>query len=134
MLVLTSRKNSSHFKFDHIETTQFIPNEAYIQECVEASPGRRCLEKPRYRKPIYVITSIKTVSGARTATNMSRTVEGMLGVKLDGTILSGGLAPIVSGSSVEIGRENREDTAWKRSSDFFFPFCVSESKRRRRAL
>ena len=65
---------------------------------------------------------------------MSRVVEGMLGVMLDRTILSGGLAPMASGSSVEIGRENREDTTWKGSSDLFFPFRVSESKWRRRAL
>ena len=52
------------------------------------------------------------MSGAQTSTNASRIVEGMLRVKLDGAILSGGLAPIASGSSVKIGRENRADTTW----------------------
>jgi hypothetical protein len=85
---------------------------------------RRYLDKSRYRKPIYIITGVKTVTGAKAKSHKSRAVGGKLGVEVDGTIWSGGTVPIGGGPEVEGKRENKEGTSWKGSSDFVFAFRV----------
>jgi hypothetical protein len=83
---------------------------------------RRFLDKSRYRKPVYIITGLKTVTGAKAKSHKSRTVGGKFGVDLDATIWSGGIVPVGGGPEIEGKRENIEGTSWKGSSDFVFAF------------
>ncbi|SPJ79063.1 uncharacterized protein FTOL_07454 [Fusarium torulosum] len=75
--------------FDTLETAQFFPTSTYLQECIDSEEIRRWLDKSRYRKPLYLITGLKVVTGAE-ATTKSRTVGGNLSVGVDGTVRSGG--------------------------------------------
>ena len=85
---------------------------------------RRYLDKSRYRKPVYIITGLKTVTGAKAKSLKSRAVGGNLGVEVDGTIWSGGTVPIGGGPGVEGITEKKEGTTWEGSSDFVFAFRV----------
>jgi hypothetical protein len=112
------------YAFDRLETIQFFPKEAYLQKCIEAESVRRYLDKSRYRKPVYVITGLKTVSGASVKSLRARDVSASLGVKADGTVWSGGSLPIGGGGGPRIGgkKETKEATSWEGSSDFVFAF------------
>ncbi|KAM0442275.1 hypothetical protein ACHAQK_004607 [Fusarium lateritium] len=79
------RSDEELFKFDTLETTQFIPTSTYLQGCIESEEIRRWLEKSRYRKPLYVITGLKVVTGAEANTAKSRTVGGNLSAEVDGS-------------------------------------------------
>jgi hypothetical protein len=112
--------------FDRIDTTHFIPNNEYLKRCVEGAAVRRFLETSRYRKPVFVITGVKIVSGARGATTTSRAVDGMVGAQVDGTALSGGMAPVGGGPEIRYGKATKSAVSWEGSTDFVFAYKVSE--------
>ncbi|KAM0490183.1 hypothetical protein ACHAP8_011810 [Fusarium lateritium] len=120
------RSDQETFFFKTLETTQFIPTAAYLQKCVEAETVRRYLEITRYRKPIYIITGLKTVTGAEANTLKSRTVGGNLAVEVDGTVWSGGTVPIGGGPGIESKTTTSEGTKWEAGGDFVFAFRVSK--------
>ncbi|KAF5002041.1 hypothetical protein FGRMN_652 [Fusarium graminum] len=119
------RIDEETFAFDTLETIQFIPNYAYLQECVESEAVRRWLELSRYRKPIYVITGLKVVTGAKAYTIRSRTVGGNLAAEVDGTIWSGGAVPIGGGPGVGAKVGGKQSVKWE-SGNFVFAFRVSK--------
>ncbi|EMR62403.1 hypothetical protein UCREL1_10658 [Eutypa lata UCREL1] len=112
------------YSFKRIETTQFIPTEDYIQKCIETEAVRRFLERCRYRKAVYVITGLKVVYGAKAKSYTSRAHGGAAAVAVDGTIWSGGAAPVSVEPGVEGRLETSKGTAWEGSSDFIFAFRV----------
>ncbi len=122
--VLTEFSDENIYSFERVETVQFAPNEEYLQKCVEAAPVRRYLEKSRYRKPVYVITGLKTVHGAKAKTLVSRRYGGKLGVEVDGTVWSGGTAPVGGGPEVEGKTGKKHGASWAGSDDFVFAFRV----------
>lgn len=108
--------------FERIETTQFSPREDFFQRCIEAAPVRRFLEKSRYRKPIYIVTGLKVVTGARAKTLTSKSIQGSLGVDVDGTIWSGGVVPVGGGPEISGAISRKESTSWEQSSDFVLAY------------
>jgi hypothetical protein len=114
------------FKFDRMDTTTFIPTEGYVKRCIDNAGVRLFLETCRYRKPVYIITGVKVVSGAQGATTSSRAVEGVVGAQVDGTVLSGGMAPVGGGPEVRGGKVTKNALSWEGSTDFVFAFKVSE--------
>lgn len=65
--VTRDRSGKETFCFDRIETTHFFPEETYFRKCTEAVAVHQFQEKSRHRKPVYVITGVKAVKGARAA-------------------------------------------------------------------
>ncbi|KPM38865.1 hypothetical protein AK830_g7709 [Neonectria ditissima] len=118
------KSNQEVYEFNRVETTQFIPKDDYIQTCIEAPAVRAHLEKSRYRKPVYIITGIKTVYGAKAKTQTSRAHGGSASVAVDGTVWSGGAVPVGVEPGIEGRKETTHDTSWKESSDFVFAFRV----------
>ncbi|KAF4960852.1 hypothetical protein FGADI_685 [Fusarium gaditjirri] len=120
------RSDQETFFFETLETSQFTPSATYLQKCVEADTVRRYLEITRYRKPIYIITGLKTVTGAQAITVKSRTVGGNLAVEVDGTVWSGGVVPVGGGPGIEGKTTTSQGTKWEASGDFVFAFRVSK--------
>ncbi|KAJ2987377.1 hypothetical protein NUW58_g4378 [Xylaria curta] len=114
----------SRFIFEALETTQFCPDDSYLQACVAAEPVQRYLSKSRYRKPIYIITGLKTVSGAKVESLRTRVVDGGISPEVDATVWSG--VPV--GGGIEAGGQvgNRGAVAWEAASDFVFAFRVQK--------
>lgn len=125
-LYLLTTSDQETFFFKTLETTHFIPTDTYLQKCVEAGTVRQYLETTRYRKPIYIITGIKVVTGAEANTLKSRTVGGNIAVEVDGTVWSGGSVPIGGGPGIESKTTDSQETKWEGSGDFVFAFRVSK--------
>ncbi len=89
---------------------------------------RRYLDKARHRKPVYIITGLKTVTGEKAKSYISRSIGGMLDIEVDGTIWSGGTVPIGGGPGIEGKAARKEGTSWQGSSDFVFAFRVRKIK------
>ncbi|UNI23181.1 hypothetical protein JDV02_009016 [Purpureocillium takamizusanense] len=115
---------NEEYAFERVITMQFVPKEDYIQTCIETEAVRRYLDRSRYRKPLYVITGIKTVYGAKVKSHKSRAHSGKLGVSVDGTLSSGGIVPVSLEPGVGGKSEARTGTSWEGSSDFVFAFRV----------
>lgn len=112
------------FVFETLETTQFIPTAPYVQKCVESANVRRFLELSKYRKPVYIITGLKVVTGAQANTSKSHTMGAGVGVEVDATVWTA--VPIGGGPGVEAEVGNKKSTKWEGSSDFVFAFRVSK--------
>ncbi|KAL1860722.1 hypothetical protein Daus18300_009065 [Diaporthe australafricana] len=119
-----SKSHEKTFAFDKIETTQFSPREDFIRRCVETSAVRRFLEVSRYRRPVFIVTGIKVVRGAKAKTSKSSSIGGSLGVEVDGTIWSGGMVPVSGGPSISGTISRKQGTSWEESSDFVLAYSV----------
>ena len=73
-----------------------------------------------------MITGIKIVTGAQGSTSTSRSTEIKAGAQVDGTILSGGIAPVGGGPEICSGTVTCSKVAWQGSSDFVWAFRVIE--------
>ncbi|CAG9947555.1 unnamed protein product [Clonostachys rosea f. rosea IK726] len=112
--------NEELYRFQKVETQQFIPKDEYIQKCIETPAVRRFLERSRYRKPVYVITGLKTVYGASAKSTESQSQDKKASIAVDGNVLGGGNVAPGAGAATE----NKKSTTWEGSSDFVFAFRV----------
>ncbi|KAH7145561.1 hypothetical protein B0J13DRAFT_595448 [Dactylonectria estremocensis] len=92
------------YHFDLIGTTEFAPKPEYLQNCVEADDIHQYLQRIRYRKPLYIITGLKVVTGARANALRSQAVG--VGLGMEGKVGSKG------------------KMTWEGTSDFIFAFRV----------
>lgn len=109
-----------------METTQFSPKLPYLQKCIESEDVRRFLHVSRYCKPVYIITGLKIVTGARADTLRTRTVKTNLAVEVDGTVWSGGAVPVGGGPGLEGEVSSKATTEWSGGDDFVFAFRVTK--------
>ncbi|KAK2055144.1 hypothetical protein LY76DRAFT_596300 [Colletotrichum caudatum] len=114
--------NSSVFEFETIQTTQFLAKPRYLEKCISAGPVLRFLEKSRYRKPIYIITGLKVVSGAKVKSLHSRSAGSEFNAEVDLTALGGG--PVGIGPQIIARRGGTEEISWQGCNDFVFAFRV----------
>ncbi|KAI1757958.1 hypothetical protein F4782DRAFT_544358 [Xylaria castorea] len=116
--------DTSRFTFETLETAQFYPEASYLQGCITAEPVQRYLSKSRYRKPIYIITGLKTVSGAKVESFQTRIVDGVVSPEIDATAWSG--LPVRGGIEVGGKAGKRGTMTWEAASDFVFAFRVQK--------
>ncbi|KAM0085342.1 hypothetical protein ACKRZS_002368 [Fusarium odoratissimum] len=121
----TEKLNEEIFTFETLETTEFIPTSDYLQNCVESRDVREWLERSGSSKPLYIITGLKSVTGASANTLKSHTVGGNLSVEVDGTIWSGGTVPIGGGPGIEGKTGTSQGIKWE-GGNFVFAFRVSK--------
>ena len=57
--------NEKTYAFDRMETSMFTPTEEYVEESMRAPGVVRFIEKSNYKKPVYMITGLRIVHGAR---------------------------------------------------------------------
>jgi len=96
----------------------------YLQRCLEAERVRQFLQIARYHKPVYVITGLKVVTGAKAESLKTHTVGGNVEVELDGTIWSG--VPVSGGPGVEGNAASKASVRWSSNDDFVFAFRVTK--------
>ena len=97
---------SQPYTFSTITTTQFHPSSSWIQShCVDASATvQRWFDRSRFRKPLFLITGLKIVTGNDSSAESKTTRGGGADVSatVDGTIWSAGAVPLGGGPKVEV--------------------------------
>ena len=81
----------------------------------------RFLEKSRYRKPVYIITGLKTAKGVQAKTLSTRSAGTGLKAEANGLLLAD---PVTVGPTVSGDRTGSQSMAWESGSDFVFAFRV----------
>ncbi|KAL8388759.1 hypothetical protein RB599_010084 [Gaeumannomyces hyphopodioides] len=109
--------------YEQLVTRQFFPDEDYLQQCLDALRVRQYLELSRCKKPVYVITGLKTVYGASAESRASRGRGGHLEGGVDPTLPSGGAAPAVE-VDADLSRGRSTEVAWGGSEPFVLAFRV----------
>jgi hypothetical protein len=112
-----------------MDTKTFTPTEKYLRRCVDDVAVRHFLEESHYRKPVYVITSIKTVSGAQRAPNTSQSfhITAGAGAQFEGMFPEGARPEVRRGKTTK----RKSAVSWEGSSNFVFAYKVSEIRVRR---
>jgi len=103
-------------------TETFTPTQDFVQACIDASEAARDYVKhSRFRKHLYMVTSVKVAKGASVKTMVTKSRGGEVGVAVDGTWAGG--APVSVGPSVGRGWGGSEGGSFEdASSDFVFAF------------
>ncbi|KAF2973269.1 hypothetical protein GQX73_g288 [Xylaria multiplex] len=112
------------FTFETLEKAQFYLDSSYLQACIAAEPVRRYLSKSRYRKPIYIITGLKTVSGAKAESLKTSNVESSVSPRVDAAVWVG--VPVEGGIDIGVKAGNRGAVTWEAAGDFVFAFRVQK--------
>lgn len=86
---------------------------------------QRYLEKCRYKKPVYVITGLKTVTGAAVKTNKQSASANTVGVEV--TMPGGdGMLNLTAKPQISAKKEAKSNMSWEDHSDFIFAYRVSK--------
>lgn len=86
---------------------------------------QRYLEKCRYKKPVYVITGLKTVTGAAVKTNKQSASANM--VAIEATVPGvDGMPNLTVKPQISTKKEAKANMSWEGHSDFIFAYRVSK--------
>ena len=106
-------------------TTTIFPTLTYLNTALSSPTLSRHLHKSRFSSrthALYVITAIKSVSGATCKTSSSRGRTSDLGVKLDSSLLTGAGVPVLLGPSVSGEKKDGESGGFEGGDDFVFAY------------
>lgn len=86
---------------------------------------QRYLEKCRYRKPVYIITGLKTVTGAAVKTSKQSASANTVGIeaKMPG---GDGMLNLTAKPEISTKKEAKANMSWEDHSDFIFAYRVSK--------
>lgn len=117
------RTEEEIFAFDRMQTVEFFPTQDYLDQSMTDPSVVYFLDKSRLKKQLYMITGIKTVTGAKVKRTMHTSRSGEMKVGLDG-ILTG--APVSLGPEVTLNKQDGESHSFEGSSDFVFAFRMKQ--------
>ncbi|KAL8310439.1 hypothetical protein RB597_010325 [Gaeumannomyces tritici] len=125
--VNTSKNTRSAFSYSCIATEYFVPTGEYIAKCIKAPAVKRFLDRSDCKKPVYIITGLKTAHGPASGISLQSNSRGAhLDGKLDLTAIIGGATPIGMNTGVAAGQKGVSRTSWAGSSDFVLGFRLRE--------
>ncbi|KAI9928628.1 hypothetical protein MW887_001843 [Aspergillus wentii] len=113
----------SSYSFEKMDTAWISPSQDLIEQLASHRDVNSFLKQTNYKEPVYIITGIKTVEGARVRTlhRKDRGKTAMFG--LDGSATG---LPISAGPQVDISRGDVEEAQFEHSSPFVFAYRVVE--------
>lgn len=86
---------------------------------------QRYLEKCRYRKPVYIVTGLKTVTGAAVKTSKRSVSANKAGIELEIPGIEG-ILPWATKPEITMRKEVENKMSWEDHSDFIFAYRVSK--------
>ncbi|PTB36263.1 hypothetical protein M441DRAFT_62242 [Trichoderma asperellum CBS 433.97] len=111
--------------FNRLETTFFIPTLPWLEQCLANPLVKRYLEKSRYRKPVYIITGLKTVTGAAVKTNNYSASANKVGIEAE-IPGSEGILPWTTKPGIATKQQVKDNVSWEDRGDFIFAYRVSK--------
>lgn len=106
-------------------TITISPTLQYLTAALSSPTLCRYLRLSRFSPhtpALFVVTAIKTVSGAACKSSSSRSRTKELSLELDGSLLTGGTAPVSLGPSAGRERKNGEKSGFEGGDDFVFAY------------
>ncbi|MCJ1342310.1 hypothetical protein MMC31_000491 [Peltigera leucophlebia] len=110
------------YAFQHMKTEWFLPSKAFVKACVKNSNVVDFLEQTNFRKPLYIITGLKTVEGASVTTVKSKGSGVYAKLGFDGTPAA---VPVTIGPEVDRNIGDSETASFENSSPVVFAFQLT---------
>ena len=118
-----SRTQDSVYSFAKLDTDIIDPTKEYVVQNVTRSSVADFIVESNYKKPVYLITGVKTARGADAAFGRSRKTGANAQFGVDGT--SAG-APATAGPKISFHTSDSEKTSFGGSADFVFAYRLRE--------
>lgn len=108
-----------------METSFFEPTEEYLKVAVNVPSVIEVLEKQGYKKPFFMITGVKVVSGASKAVSTKK--HGFGGdFSAQGDLTGAGAPGVSPGGRVGYDRDRSEHVEWESAEPYVFAFRLRE--------
>ncbi|KAF7517072.1 hypothetical protein G7054_g13927 [Neopestalotiopsis clavispora] len=113
------KSSMENHRFSVLETKYFLPGDEYLSRALEDPGTRAYLQVHNWRKPVYLITGIKTARGASVRTDQKTSRSTRIELKADATTV---------GANVEMGPEanwdlgKKSDISYGGSTDYIFAY------------
>lgn len=110
------------YAFQHMKTEWLLPSKTFAEACVKNANIVAFLEQTNFRKPLYIITGLKTVEGASVTTvkSKSRGIHAKIG--FDSTPAA---VPVTIGPEVDRNVEGSVTASFTNSSPVVFAFQLT---------
>ncbi|KAL8376133.1 hypothetical protein RB595_007310 [Gaeumannomyces hyphopodioides] len=123
------KASAESHRFDELQTTYFRPDDGYYAQAL-ADPGVQAyLEVHRWRKPVYMITGIKTARVARVTTQSTTQRGTEVELKTDATSVG---VPLEVGPDLATESTKTKGTWFGGSTDYIFAYRLTRMKPRRK--
>jgi hypothetical protein len=109
------------YVFDRVETSFFVPSDEYYMESLSLPSIQRYLKNRRYRSPVYIITGMKVVRGAKVEMIESKGKEAGEKIGFNRTLAG---VPITIGPEAKVTSKIAKLNSFDGSSDFVFAIKV----------
>lgn len=112
-------------RFSVLETKYFLPEEDYLARALEDPGVQAYLQVHNWRKPVYLVTGIKTARGASVRTDNKTMRSTRMELKADATAV---------GANIDVGPEvswdlgNKRDVSYGGSTDYIFAYQLTMMK------
>lgn len=118
-----SRTQDSVYSFAKLDTDTIDPTKEYVAQCVTTLLVAAFIIESNYKKPVYMITGVKTARGADAAFGKSRTMGANSQFGVVGTSTG---APAAGGPKMSFHTSDSEKTSFGGSADFVFAYRLRE--------
>ncbi|MCJ1443063.1 MAG: hypothetical protein MMC23_003560 [Stictis urceolatum] len=126
-----SRNSERGWKFERMDTEFFNPSAEMIEQQVASQTVQRYIVGGRFKRPVYMITGLKMVHGAKVGEKNSKGHGGNAKIGADLTATG---APVTVGPDVEYSVEKGQEVSFDGGSDFVFAYRLTRIKYKRKNL
>lgn len=118
-------KSFTQYRFQHLETTDFNPTQAYVEKAVKKPTVRAYLEGCGFDLPLYMVTGLKIVRGpgAEMIERKTRRYEGHARL---GVSTPFGSPYVVDSGDMTGYQASSQGTSFGGASDFIFAYRLSK--------
>jgi len=117
------------YSFTRMDTTEFFPDDDFVRKAMAAPAIGSYLARQRFRKSVYIVVGIKTVTGARVRTVRHSGRGGGVGGGLDLSLAGG--PPVAVGADFNRENGHGEELEFTDDKDFVFAFRVRKVRVRK---
>lgn len=115
----TFKQITSRIDADELDTQFFEPNDDYVARSAGRDKVKEYLQQHPF-KPIFMITGLKIVRGAKYSSTTSTYVEGAAQVGFDASVFSG--VPVQAGPKMKVTKSRAEQMWFDGSADFIYAY------------
>lgn len=115
-------------KFEFLETKYILPDDELIAQGLKDRFVQGYLEVGEWRKPVYLITGIKTARGASVKSSAPREIGGSGKAGVDLTAVG---APVTLGPEAGIEKRRERSVAYAGSTDYIFAYQLKRIRARK---
>ena len=120
-----NKEHVETYSFDHVHTVWFSPCQKYLENAIKETEVAEFLKQTNFKEAVYMITGIKTVTGAAVTVSISEGRAANASVGFDGTMVG---VPVTVGPEVGYETSEGSEASFKNSSCVVWAYQLRKVK------